>query len=137
MTEDESLERFGLTPDLRDASEIRAILRQETARERRQQGDGDTELMRLCCVQLFSLGDTEDILPIWQAKTSSFDANCSIEVHLLCGAGLDATKQYLSQQDTADSEKALAHISRCESAGDFDNFSRDGILDSYRRYYGL
>ena len=41
------------------------------ARERQRQGDGDTKLMKLCCVQLFNAGLPADVLLIWQAKESS------------------------------------------------------------------
>jgi len=59
----------------------------EAGKERRAQGDGDTELMKLCCVQLFNAGAVGDALAIWRAKTASWDAHCSIDVQLLCGAG--------------------------------------------------
>jgi hypothetical protein len=44
--------------------------------------------MKLCCVQLFNAGFLTDVLLVWQPKESSWDAHCSIDVHLLCGAGL-------------------------------------------------
>ena len=32
------------------------MLQAQTTLERQSQGDGDTELMKLCCVQLFNAG---------------------------------------------------------------------------------
>lgn len=92
VDEDESLRRYGLRPSAEDLEQVRDLLRIHTALERRRQGDGDTELMRLCCVQLFNAGDPDDVPAIWRAKTSRWDAHCSIDVHLLCGAGLEKTK---------------------------------------------
>jgi hypothetical protein len=101
VNEDESLRRYGLSPVAGDLDEVRGILAIQAARERRHQGDGDTELMKLCCVQLFNAGFLTDALLIWHAKESSWDAHCSIDVQLLCGAGLEETAAYL----TADGEK--------------------------------
>jgi hypothetical protein len=60
--------------------------------ERRSQGDGDTALTKLCCVQLFNAGVLDDVLLIWQAKEASWDAHNAIDVQLLRGAGLKETK---------------------------------------------
>jgi hypothetical protein len=96
MDEDESLRRYGLRPSGRELAAVRALLEVEAGKERRAQGDGDTELMKLCCVQLFNAGEVGDALAIWRAKSASFDAACSIDVQLLCGAGLAETKAFLS-----------------------------------------
>jgi hypothetical protein len=92
MDEDESLRRYGLRPSGRELDAVRALLEAEAAKERRAQGEGDTELMKLCCVQLLNAAEVGDALAIWRAKTASFDAHCSIDVQLLCGAGLAETK---------------------------------------------
>jgi hypothetical protein len=107
MDEDESLRRYGLGPSGRELAAVRALLEAEAGRERRAQGDGDTELMKLCCVQLFNAGEVGDALAIWGAKTASFDAACSIDVQLLCGAGLDETKAFLSGQRSEQARAAL------------------------------
>ena len=49
--------------------------------------------MKLCCVQLFNAGGLRDVAMIWHAKTSSWDAHCSIDVQLLCAAGLGERKR--------------------------------------------
>ncbi|MGW2520803.1 hypothetical protein ACWC09_28050 [Streptomyces sp. NPDC001617] len=76
MDEDESLHRYGLHPAGADLDEVRGLLAEQTRLETRAQGDGDTELMKLCCVQLFNAGVLEDVLPIGQAKSASMDADC-------------------------------------------------------------
>ncbi|WP_063857212.1 MULTISPECIES: hypothetical protein [unclassified Kitasatospora] len=48
MDEDECLRRYGLRPGGADLDEIRLLLAERTARERRSQGEGDTEVMKLC-----------------------------------------------------------------------------------------
>ena len=75
MDEDESLRRYRLRPSGSDLDQIRELLLTQAALERRSQGDGDTELVKLCCVQLFNAGRPEDALTTWHAKTSSFDAH--------------------------------------------------------------
>ncbi|MFF0654819.1 MULTISPECIES: hypothetical protein [Micromonospora] len=47
----------------------------------------------------------------------------SIDVQLLCGAGLDATKAYLEANGSDDATEALRYLLDCEAAGDFDDFS--------------
>ncbi|MGK5741343.1 hypothetical protein [Micromonospora sp. URMC 103] len=120
MNEDESLRRYGLQPTAADLTHIREMLRAQADLE---QQDQDTEFMKLCCLQLFNAGQLGDVLIIWQAKESSWDAHCSIDVQLLCGAGLDATKAHLEADGSEDAADALRYLLDCEAAGDFDNFS--------------
>jgi hypothetical protein len=105
------------------------------ARERRHQGDGDTELMKLCCVQLFNGGFLTDALLIWHAKESSWDAHCSIDVQLLCGAGLEETAAYLTADGTPAAAVALEYLRQCEASGDFVGFSIEDQSRWYSRYY--
>ncbi|WP_262282147.1 hypothetical protein [Micromonospora sp. MA102] len=117
---DENLRRYGLQPSSADLPHIRETLRAEADLE---QQDQDTELMKLCCLQLFNAGQLSDVLVIWQAKESSWDAHCSIDVQLLCGAGLDATKAHLAADGSEEAAEALRYLLECEAAGDFDAFS--------------
>ncbi|MER5883668.1 hypothetical protein ABT160_07550 [Streptomyces sp. NPDC001941] len=117
------LARHGLRPDARGLGEVRALLAERTRRERDSQGEGNTLLMRLCCVQLCHAGDLGDIELIWNAKSASFDASHSIDVQLLCGAGLQATKEFLASQTSPQSSAALERILHSEATGDFDGFS--------------
>ena len=136
MTLEESLQRFGLTPNDESLPEIRALLAAEAEAGRRGQ-PREEDLALLCCVQLFSRGMTEDVLRIWDAKQSCFDLGCYLGVQLLCGAGLAETKRYLSDQAGAVAAKAREYIEACESVGDFAGFSPKSHLDQYRRYFGV
>jgi hypothetical protein len=134
LDEDSWLHRHGLRPVASSLHGVRALLETRTRLERRSQGDGDTELMKLCCVQLFNVGTLDDVLLIWNAKTASFDADCSIDVQLLCGRGLAETKAYLSSRDPSGAQAALRRLLDSEDHGDFDDFSvakRSAWYDTY------
>lgn len=116
---------------------MRVLLEQETGRERAEQGCGNTELMRLCCVQLFNAGLLNDVLLIWRAKTASFDCACGLDIQLLCGAGLPKTKVFLAAQgQVPEAEAALEYLLTCEASGDFEGFAVDAWAASYARYFG-
>ncbi|MFC4499826.1 MULTISPECIES: hypothetical protein [Streptomyces] len=135
MDEDEGLLRYGLHPAGANLDEVRGLLTAQTRLEKRAQGDGDTELMKLCCVQLFNAAVLEDVLLIWQAKSASMDAGFSIDIQLLCGSGLARTKAYLSSRRLPEAEAALQRLLRCEAAGDFEDFSVAGHSAWYAAYY--
>jgi hypothetical protein len=135
VTEQESLTRFGISPPEQDIPAIRNILREATEREQMSQGSGDTELMKLCCVQLFCAGRLDDVLDIWRAKCSSMDAGCSIDIQLLCGAGLSETKMYLKELDTEEAAMAIHSLLKSEAAGDFEGFSIPEFRRVQGRYY--
>ncbi len=135
MNEQEALTRFGLNPSNAELPEIRQLLRGETRKERESQGYGDTELMKLLCVQLFNGGQLDDVLLIWNAKSASMDAAMSIDVQLLCGPGLQETKTYLENQPNDEAADALERIAVCEAAGDFEeNFPAERAKE-YAAYY--
>jgi hypothetical protein len=131
------LERYGLCPPADRLPSIRAILRGEIARESSRQGDGNTRLMRLCCVQLFWHGDLADVFLIWQAKGSSFDAACSIEIQLLCGSGLVPVQRYLRERGTIEASGILERLLACEAAGDFLDFTPTAFKKQLAGYYGV
>jgi hypothetical protein len=131
VNEDKSLRRYSLRPTEPDLDQIREMLVTQAVLERQSQGDGDTALMKLCCVQLFNAGNLHDVPIIWRAKESSFDAHCSIDVQLLCGAGLAETKAYLAADRSENASAALDYLLRCEAAGDFADFS----VKSQSRWY--
>lgn len=137
MNEDECLQRFGLIPRDEQLEEIRELLREHTALERRAQGDGDTEVMKLCCVQLFNRGQLDDVLLVWEAKSASMDAHSSIDVQLLCGHGLEATKQHLAALDDPRARAALERIELGERVDDFEDFTVERQAAYYARYYGV
>jgi hypothetical protein len=136
VNEGESLRRYGLHPVGGDLDEVRDMLTAQAAREQQRQGDGDTELMKLCSVQLFNAGVLTDVLLIWQAKESSWDAHCSIEVQLLCGAGLEATMAYLTTEGSLAGSAALEYLRQCQASGDFAAFSVENQSQWYSQYYG-
>jgi hypothetical protein len=140
MNEEEVIERFGLPPQLRDLPAIREQLAEMARFERA--GTGDTLVMKALAVLLFAAGRVEDSLQIWRAKNASFDAGCSLDVQLLCGAGFDATVRFLQNDDGDEARAALAYILKCDAAGDFEGHDAPGgrlseALRSYRDYYGV
>ncbi|MGI5137417.1 MULTISPECIES: hypothetical protein [unclassified Streptomyces] len=135
MDEDESLHRYGLHPAGASLDEVRELLALQTQMEQVAQGNGDTELMKLCCVQLFNAGALDDVLLIWKAKSASMDADCSIDVQLLCGSGLPDTKAYLSAQRLPEAKAVLRRLLDAEEAGDFEDFSVEGHSAQYAAYY--
>lgn len=135
MDEDEILHRYGLHPVVEHHDQVRDLLMAQTRLEGQSQGYGDTEVMKLCCVQLFHAGVMSDVLTIWRAKSSSWDAFCSIDVQLLCGGGLTETKAYLLTEGSDDAAQALDHLHRSEAAGDFADFSVEKQASSYADYY--
>jgi hypothetical protein len=136
MDVDESLKLFGMTPSEEQLPRIREMLEQEADKERHGR-ERTEDLALLCCVQLFSRGQLEDVLRIWAAKRSGFDLASYLEVQLLCGAGLEETKQFLSRQTDPEAGKALTYLTKCEQAGDFTGFSPAAFLNTYRNYFGV
>ena len=132
--EDEITRRFGLHPAGEHLDEVRAIIAEQTALGL----SAHTLLMRICCVLLFNAGHVTDSLLIWRAKESGWDAHFSIDVQLLCGAGLPETMAYLEAEASRDPEaaKALAYLSACSKPGvDFDGFTPKARSAMYDRYY--
>ena len=84
----EHLSAFGLRPSKKDLPAIRAVLAGEAARESAAYDEGghadidaggDTELMKLCCVQLFNCGGLADTLLIWRAKEHCLWLRCTMK----------------------------------------------------------
>jgi hypothetical protein len=134
MTFDESLERYGLIPSDESLPAIRIMLAEEAANERAGK-PREEDLALLCCVQLFSRGFLEDVLRIWEAKRSGMDLGCYLDVELLCGAGVTATKSFLAEQPSQEAVEAFAYIKQCEEQGQFEDFSPERHLENYRTYF--
>jgi hypothetical protein len=131
LTTEEHLGTYGFVPADEDLPAIRALLDRELTA--RGEGTAVDDLALLCCVQLFSRGHFEDIGRIWAAKNTDFDFDCMIEAHLLCGAGVDATKAHLKAQSDPELLAALANI---EAWGDeLDDFEPSSHLEFYRGYF--
>jgi hypothetical protein len=135
MTSEEALEEFGLPASFHRRDELRQLLSEEIEREKH--GEAGEEMLRTLCLLLFSLGVVEDSLLIWEAKQSSFDAGCGLDIQFLCGAGLEATKIYLARSEIPAAPLALSYLSECEQAGDFEDWTALSTLRQYRRYYGI
>ena len=134
MTSDEALQKFGLPASSQHRDEIRRLLTEEIEREKR--GESGEEMLRTLCVQLFSLGVVEDALLIWDAKESSFDAHCGLDVQFLCGAGLPATREFLASLRIPSAAAALNYLTHCEQAGNFADCTQTSI-EQHCSYYGL
>lgn len=135
MTSSETFQKFGFPASPQHRAEIRQLLAEEIEREKR--GQSGEEMLRTLCVQLFSLGVVEDALLIWDAKQSSMDAGCSLDVQFLCGAGLPATREFLARSSAPTATAALEYLSECEQTGDFDDWTPQSSIEQYLSYYGL
>jgi len=132
MTEEECLRRFGLRPTPEQVEAVKMLLEEQIALETASQGKGDTQLMKLLCAQLFNARAVEHSLSIWAAKTSSMDADASIDIQLMCGAGIAETRRLLLQ---VGAQAALARLDASLNAGDLDDFSADEYATELERYY--
>lgn len=128
-----AVSRFGLPADPGQRPAIVEALEEQIRLEVDEEADHD--LMRLLCVQLFSIGRVEDALLIWRAKTCNFDTMCGLDVQFLCGAGLAATREFLRRVGTADALDALDYLEKAEAAGDFTGFSTEQVLEQARDYF--
>jgi len=135
MTSSEALQKFGLPALPHHRAEIRQILAEEIECEKR--GEAGEEMLRTLCLQLFSLGVAEDALLIWDAKQSSFDAGCGLDVQFLCGAGLPATREFLARSTAPSAAAALNYLIECEQTGDFADWTPQASIEQYQGYYGL
>lgn len=136
MEVDQSLHEFGLVPSDEALPRVRELLAKEAEAERAGRTRAE-DLALLCCVQLFSRGQPEDVLRIWDAKQSGFDLGCYLSVQLLCGPGLAETKAFLAVHSEPKAASALKYILECEAAGDFRGFSPASYLTGYRDYFGM
>lgn len=127
---------YGIPPGLSSVDEIRGVLEVEVANEVEGR-PREEDVAYLCCGQLFANADPHDVLLIWNAKSSSFDLGCMIDIQLLCGIGLEETKQYLSDLGSEEAGAAKAYIEECEKAGDFDDWTVEKQLEYCRMYFGL
>ena len=121
--------------NVQDAPEVRRILKEQSDLERVGQGRGDTELMLLCCVKLFALGQPEDILRIWDAKESSGDADFAIDIQLMCGRGLEVTLRFLENTASETAKKALVRIQEYIDGGFFIGFTPDEYMSHWVSYF--
>ncbi len=136
MTSDEAIQRFGIPSDNRFRDDVRKLLEVEIGHEMNEEVE-ETELLLTLCVQLFSMGVAEDSLLIWKAKTCNFDTQCGLDVQLLCGAGLEATKEYLRSSKDLEAKNALKYLQECVETGDFQDWTPLKWVENYRKYFHL
>lgn len=135
MTTDDALRRFGLPANASYLEEIRDDF--ENAVERVSRGETDPDLLRCLSMQLFSIGKVEDSLRIWRMKTMDFDLMCGMDVQFLCGAGINATRDFLNACTDDISNDALRYLDECIAGGDFEDWTPDGWIEYYRGYFGV
>ncbi|MEN1985580.1 hypothetical protein [Paenibacillus hubeiensis] len=132
MNEEAVLELYGLDPDPAYREPIRQLLK----REIEHMAAEDHELLRTLCVMLFCIGQVEDTHIIWQAKQKNQDAASYIDVQLLCGAGYQATVDYLERRGDPQAKQELKYLKECEPF-DFIDFSKEEWVQGYKQYYGV
>lgn len=133
---DQFLDIYGIVPASHQLDEVRRLLQEQIRLEQEAQGNSDFEVLRMCAVALFNAAIPSDTPLIWKAKQSSMDASVGLEVQLLCGAGLQATKSYL--KDTCAEPCAgdiLEYLEHCEQNGDFDGFDVVSFRQELEAYY--
>ncbi|RYD61341.1 MAG: hypothetical protein EOP83_17260 [Verrucomicrobiaceae bacterium] len=135
MTEDDAIERFGLPAAKEDRLEVISLLDGELAKL--PAGEADESLIKCLAAQLFSIGEVEDSLRIWQAKSASFDLMCGLKVQFLCDAGIEQTREYLAGHASEGAKEALKYLDECIAADDFAGWSPEQWLERTRRYYGM
>jgi len=134
MTQQELLEAYGLPASLVDRPEICQRLKEEIARERR--GESRKEVLCLLCAQLFSIGEVEDVLLIWEAKNASEAAFLEVDLRFLCGAGFEETEKFLESTKSKYSYPALSYIIEAEMVF-FVDWQPSDTVTEYRQQYGL
>jgi hypothetical protein len=135
MTYDLALQRFGIPAAPADRESILLALKEAVTNV--ALGKEDAELIRCLSVQLMSIGDVRDSMSLWKAKSGSFDLMCGMDVHFLCGAGVDETMEYLRSLGTGEAKEALDYLNDTVLAGDFEDWSPAIWTGKYRSYYGL
>lgn len=130
--EEAILEEYGLEPELQYRGTLRSLLKEEIKNEDSE----DNEYLKTLCIMLFSIGEVEDSLIIWEAKKKNFDTNCYIDVQLLCGAGFDHTINYLMTIASKEANEAMNYLQKCKDT-DVARFSKREMINNYKQYYGM
>jgi len=135
MTYNDVLLKFGLPAQPQFRDEIRQLLMDEI--ELANEWKDRQEMLRLLTLQLFSIGNVEDSLLIWDAKQSNFDTSIIVDIQTVCGAGLVETKEYLALLNDPSAKEALEYLIECEQSGDFIGWKPQTSINAYREYYSL
>lgn len=114
------------------------IIRNILVRETRHEADtyvglgtvpGNTQLMRICAIQLWHAGAVEDVLLVHRARGTSMDATGAVDVELMLGAGVATTKEYLAALGTEEAQGILDEIAWVEESYDAAHYT--AFLDRY------
>ncbi len=62
---------------------------------------------------------------LWEAKTTSFDTLCGLDVQFLLGAGVSTTLEYLQQIQEEWAQNAKQYIEQCGDFGDLDRYRNE------------
>jgi len=135
MADEEAIKEFGLPADPSHRDTIIKLLKEELVKEEEEEGDQD--LIKAFVVQLFSIGSVEDSLLVWEVKATNFDLSIGTDVQFLCGAGIEPTKEYLQTMNSEQAMEALKYLNECIDAGDFDEWTPEKWVKTYRAYYRL
>ena len=130
--EEAILEHYGLEPELKYRGMLRSLLNEEINNEDAE----DNEYLKTLCIMLFSIGEVEDSLIIWEAKQKNFDTSCYIDAQLLCGAGVDYTIDYLMTIASKEAQQEMNYLRKRKDI-DFVSFSKREIINNYKQYYGI
>jgi hypothetical protein len=77
---------------------MRSVFEAELVKEAAE--EGGHELIKCLSAQLVWIGNAENSLLIWQAKSDDFDLMCGLDVQFLCGVGVEVTKDHLRGTDS-------------------------------------
>src|SRR5215203_3225581 len=74
---------------------LKALFNLEVNYRNDEHNDGEFfENIYHCAFFLFTIGDLNDVMPMWKAKTSNFDLGCGFDIQFLVGAGVEETTEY-------------------------------------------
>jgi hypothetical protein len=133
---DQYLVTYGLRVAVDMLPAVREILIRETRHERAAYSGagtipGNTSLMRICAAQLWHAGVVEDALLIHRARRTSMDATGVVDGHLMLGAGVARTKEYLTALGTVEARQMLNDIAWLEESYDCERYAAE--LDDWYR----
>ncbi|MBM0229699.1 MULTISPECIES: hypothetical protein [Micromonospora] len=133
---DQHLAAYGLRVAAGQVPIVRDVLMRETQREAETYAGtgtvpGNTQLMRICAVQLWHVGAVEDALVVHRARGTSMDATGAIDAELMLGAGVAKTKDYLATVCTEEAREILEVIAWVEESYDPGRYA--AFLDRYYR----
>ncbi|MET7866496.1 hypothetical protein [Micromonospora taraxaci] len=133
---DEYLAAHGLRVDAGRVPVVRDILIRETRHEADFYAGtgtvpGNTQLMRICAVQLWHAGAVEDALLVSRARGTSMDATGAIDAELMLGAGVARTQEYVGALHTDEAREILDEIAWVRESYDAGRYA--AFLDEYYR----